>query len=79
MPSQVIWLIFLLPVISFGLNSLFIRPWVNRYSKVSGYITIAAVTGSLALSIWALAEVLAAPHHELIPVSYTHLTLPTKA
>ncbi|GAI47783.1 unnamed protein product, partial [marine sediment metagenome] len=34
-------------------------------SKVAGYIIITALSGSLALSIWALMAVMAAPHHEL--------------
>ena len=66
MPSQAIWFIFLLPVISFLINSLFIRPLVKQESRVAGYITITAITGSLALSIWALTEVMGAPNHELI-------------
>jgi len=66
-PYQLIWLIFLLPLFSFIIISFFIRPFVKAESRVAGYITIAAISGSLALSIWALASVLAAPHHE-IPV-----------
>jgi len=65
MPTQAIWLIFLLPVFSFIIISLFVRPFVKAESKIAGYITITAITGSLALSIWALAEVLGAHHHEL--------------
>ncbi len=65
MPHQLIWLIFLLPVFSFIIISLFIRPFVKPESRVAGYITIAALSGSLALSIWTLAAVMAAPQHEL--------------
>jgi len=65
MPSQAIWLIFLLPVFSFIIISFFVRPFVKKESRIAGYITITALTGSLALSLWALAAVLAAPHHEL--------------
>jgi len=65
MPSQAIWFIFLLPVISFLINSLFIRPLVKQESRVAGYITITAITGSLALSIWALTEVMGAADHLL--------------
>jgi NADH-quinone oxidoreductase subunit L len=61
------WLIFLLPIFSFIIISVFIRPFVSPESKVAGYITITALIGSLALSIWALTEVLAAPHH-VVPV-----------
>ena len=65
MPHQLIWLIFLLPLFSFAIISFFIRPFVLRESRVAGYITIAAISGSLFLSIWALVAVLAAPGHEL--------------
>jgi len=66
------WLIFLLPLLSFVIISLFIRPFVKPASKVAGYITITALTASLALSIWALTEVLAAPHHvlEMNPIEW---------
>ncbi|MFC2072005.1 NADH-quinone oxidoreductase subunit L [Chloroflexota bacterium] len=66
MPTQVIWLIFLLPVFSFVMISFFIRPFVRPESRVAGYITITAIGTSLILSIWALTEVMAAPHHELL-------------
>ncbi len=65
MPHQFIWLIFLLPLFSFIIISFFIRPFVKRESRVAGYITIAALLGSLSLSIWALTAVMAAPGHEL--------------
>ncbi len=65
MPSQLMWLIFLLPVFSFIIISFFVRPFVKPESRVAGYITIIALSGSLALSLWALTAVMAAPHHEL--------------
>ncbi len=65
MPTELMWLIFLLPVFSFIVISLFIRPFVKSDSKVAGYIIITALCGSLILSIWALSVVMAAPHHEL--------------
>ncbi|MFC1964468.1 NADH-quinone oxidoreductase subunit L [Chloroflexota bacterium] len=65
MPYQLAWLIFLLPLFSFIVISFFIRPFIRPESKVAGYIAIAAIGGSLALSIWALITVMAAPHHEL--------------
>ena len=65
MPYQLVWLIFLLPVFSFVIISFFVRPFVNKESRVAGYITITALSGSLALSLWALTVVLAAPNHEL--------------
>ena len=65
MPSQLVWLIFLLPLFSFAVISLFIRPFFNHKPKLSGYITIASLLASFALSIWALMSVMAAPHHEV--------------
>jgi len=65
MPYQLVWLIFLLPLSSFIIISLFIRPFLNDKSKLSGYIIITSLLASFALSIWALIEVLAAPGHEL--------------
>ncbi len=65
MPYQLIWLTFLLPLFSFLTISLFVRPFLNHKPRLSGYITIAAISGSLVLSIWALLEVLAAPGHVL--------------
>jgi NADH-quinone oxidoreductase subunit L len=65
MPHQLIWLIFLLPVFSFIIISFFVRPLVRKESKVAGYILITALTGSLALSIWALTAVMGAPEHKL--------------
>jgi len=65
MPTELVWLIFLLPLFSFIIISVFIRPFVKPESKVAGYTIITALFGSLALSIWALSAVMAAPHHEL--------------
>ncbi len=67
MPHQLIWLIFLLPLFSFVIIGFFVRPFVRAESRVAGYITIAAIGGSLALSIWALFALMATPHHD-IPV-----------
>ncbi|MFC2006466.1 hypothetical protein ACFLVG_05920 [Chloroflexota bacterium] len=65
MPSQAIWLIFLLPVFSFLINALLVRPFVKQESRVAGYITITAIGTSLALSIWTLSAVMGAPNHEI--------------
>ena len=65
MPYQLIWLIFLLPLFSFLIISLFVRPFLNSKPKLGGYITIASIFGSFLLSVWALVEVLAVPGHEL--------------
>ncbi len=65
MPHQLVWLIFLLPIFSFIIVSFFIRSFVKPEARIAGYITITALFGSLALSIWALMAVMAAPQHEL--------------
>jgi NADH-quinone oxidoreductase subunit L len=65
MPHQLLWLIFLLPLFSFAIISLFLRPFFNRQPKLGGYITIASLAASFALSVWALIEVMAAPGHYL--------------
>ncbi|MCK4368639.1 MAG: NADH-quinone oxidoreductase subunit L [Dehalococcoidales bacterium] len=66
MPYQLVWLIFLLPLFSFAIISLFLRPFLNHKPKLGGYITIASLLGSLGLSVWALLEVMAAPGHSLL-------------
>lgn len=63
--SYLAWLIFLLPFFSFLIISLFIRPLLNHKPKLSGYIAIASISGSFALSVWALISVLATPGHKL--------------
>lgn len=72
MPSQLMWLIFLLPVFSFIIISFFIRPFVKPESRVAGYITITALTGSLVLSVWALTKVMADADHvlEMTPIPW---------
>ena len=65
MPHQLVWLIFLLPIFAFIIISFLVRPLVRRESRAAGYIAITAISASLALSIWALMTVMAAPHHEL--------------
>jgi len=65
MPYQLVWLIFLLPLFSFAIISLFFRPFFNHKPKLGGYITIASLIASLGLSVWALMEVLAVPGHQL--------------
>ena len=64
-PYQFIWLIMLLPLFAFIINGLLIRPFVNRKSKVYGYITILAIAASAVLSVWALTSVMSAPNHEI--------------
>ncbi|MBI3040771.1 MAG: hypothetical protein HYY80_03885, partial [Chloroflexi bacterium] len=75
MPSQLMWLIFLLPVFSFGIIILFVRPFVKPGSRIAGYITIAALGGSLVLSLRALAAVIVAPGHEIAVAADNHTVI----
>ncbi|MBM2825182.1 MAG: NADH-ubiquinone oxidoreductase chain [Dehalococcoidales bacterium] len=67
MPYQLIWLIFLLPLFSFLIISLFVSPFVKPASRIAGFIAIAAIASALALSLGVLKTVIAAPEHT-IPV-----------
>ncbi|MDD5493932.1 MAG: NADH-quinone oxidoreductase subunit L [Dehalococcoidia bacterium] len=66
MPTQVPWLIFLLPFASFLLIGLVLRPFLPKYPKVGGYVTIGAVGISCALALWVMSAVIAAPEHMLM-------------
>ena len=63
--ANLVWLIFLLPFLSFLVISLFVRPFLKDKPQISGYITIFAIFASFIISVWALVRVLGAPHHEL--------------
>ncbi|MCH7736734.1 MAG: NADH-quinone oxidoreductase subunit L [Chloroflexi bacterium] len=52
-----IWAIFLLPLGSFAFAALVVRPFFNRYSLISGIVTIAALGTALGFSIWTLRSV----------------------
>ena len=56
-PEAAVWGIVALPLASFVLIALVIRPFFNSYARLSGYLTILAILGSLVLSIWALSGV----------------------
>ena len=56
-PEPAAWLILFLPLASFVIIALVVRPFFNRYSRVAGLLTIAAIGVSLALSLWALGGV----------------------
>ena len=51
------WLIVGLPLASFVIIGVVIRPFFNRYANWAGYLTVASIAGSLGLSIWAFASV----------------------
>ncbi len=65
MPHYVPWLIFLVPLGSFVVNSLLLRPFFKQHPRVSGYVTIGSIGVSCLLSFWVLGEVLAAPGHRI--------------
>src|SRR3989304_4438588 len=71
-PNGLVWLIFLLPIIAFLINSLLIRPFFQRYYRVAGYVTIGAIAGSLPLGLWLLRSVMGSPDHkiDLEPVTW---------
>ena len=51
------WFIFLLPLGSFVVIALVIRPFFNGYAQIAGYLTILVLTASVALAAWALGSV----------------------
>ena len=66
MPHQLAWLIFLLPLFAFIVIVFILRPLTRNKPAFAGYAIIAALSGSLGLSIWAFVTVLNAPLHELM-------------
>ena len=60
-----VWAIFLLPLASFVIIALVIRPFFNRYAVASGFLLIAALVVSLVLSILALSAVASGQEPEL--------------
>ena len=54
MPEAAAWLILFLPLASFALIGLVVRPILGAEAKAAAYITIAAVGLSFILSLWAL-------------------------
>jgi NADH-quinone oxidoreductase subunit L len=77
-PEAVVWAIFLVPLSSFVIISLFARRWPQR----SGYITIAAIGISFLFSLWVLDSViqeeganLGFPTHEWLTIGSLTLNL----
>ena len=66
MQNNFVWLIFLLPLLSFAVISLILKPMFKDKPKLAGYVTIAAVSTSFILSVIVLVKLLAAPNHTLI-------------
>ncbi len=57
MTEAAAWAIFFLPLASFVLIAFVIRPFLNRYAALSGYVTILAIGAAFVLSVMALAAV----------------------
>jgi len=57
-PDAAIWAIFFLPLGSFVVIGLIIRPLLNRFSILSGLLLIASLGVALGLSIWTLRSLL---------------------
>ena len=53
-----IWAIFLLPLASFVVIALIIRPFLNRHVALSGLVLILPLAAALGLSIWSLRAVI---------------------
>ena len=64
MPEAAAWLILFLPLASFVLIALVIRPFLGTGSQYAAYITIGAVGLSFVLSLWALVGTIAS-HGEM--------------
>ncbi|MBI2866247.1 MAG: NADH-quinone oxidoreductase subunit L, partial [Chloroflexi bacterium] len=56
-PEIAFWAIIFLPLLSFLIISLFLRPFFPQRPKLAGYVTIAAIGGSTLLSLWVLGAV----------------------
>ncbi|MBI2165650.1 MAG: NADH-quinone oxidoreductase subunit L [Chloroflexi bacterium] len=56
MPESAAWVVLGLPLASFLLIALVIRPFFNRYARWAGYVSIAAIAGSFILSLWSLSS-----------------------
>ncbi len=64
-PSGLVWAIFLLPVASFAIIALLVKPFVKPDSRISGYILIGALSLAVALACWTLMSVMNTPEHVL--------------
>ena len=74
-PYQLIWLIMLLPLASFIVNGLLIRPFVKPKSKVYGYITIGSIAVSAVFSVWALFSVMSTADQQIAVPDVSWITI----
>ena len=81
MTEMMAWAIFLLPLFAFIFISLVIRPFLNGYDRVSGYVAIIAVGIGFVLSIQSVLEVWSSqgkivwPSHSWITVGSLELSV----
>ena len=64
--EQIIWSIFIIPVAAFLFISLIIRPFLNRYSFISGPIAILAIGISFILSLLVFNEIILSHNADLV-------------
>ena len=64
-PEAAVWLIFFLPLASFVLIALVIRPFFKQHSIAAGHLTVLVIGASLVLSLWALGSVVSADESRL--------------
>ena len=75
-PEEAVWTIFFLPLGAFLVIALIVRPFFNDFPQQSGLIAVVAITGSLALSAWALYSVISkSPGGELLFESHEWVTV----
>ena len=74
-PELAVWLIFFLPLASFAVIALVIRPFFNQYATLAGHLTILAIGVSLTLSVWALGSVVRGAEEELVWAAHSWLTV----
>ena len=67
MNENAAWAILFLPLASFLLITLVIRPFFSKYSWAAGYVTILAVAASFVLSLWAVQSTIG---HEGKPIGW---------
>ena len=73
--EAVVWSILFLPVAAFLITSLIIRPFLNRYSLLSGLLLILCLTVAFGLSLWALLAVNDPANHGVEFQAHTWLDL----
>ncbi len=74
-PAPFVWAIFALPLAAFLLIALFIKPFLKARPEVSGYVGIAVIGSTAALSLWALSSVIGSDNHEVVIAPFSWLTI----